>query len=102
MILNLYFFTVSDQGQVYSWGNNFNSQLGLEPGIHGDLVAVPTLINISSSEPKLLKQVSAGNLHSVVYSSFQLTPKSVKSYGIPAQIPEKYETIQHIPGWDLR
>ena len=46
--------------------------------------------------------MSAGNLHSVIYSSPLLTPKSLKSYGIPEKIPEKFETIQHIPVRDLQ
>ena len=105
---------LTDQGEVYGWGNNFNSQLGLEPGIYGDLVAKPILINFlnnSSASPignttnsstKNIQQVSAGNLHSVIYSSPLLTPKSLKSYGIPEKIPEKFETIQHIPVRDLQ
>ena len=49
-----------------------------------------------------VKQIAAGNLHSVIYSSPRLTPKSLKSYGIPEKIPEKFETIQHIPVRDLQ
>ena len=96
---------LTDQGEVYGWGNNFNSQLGLEPGIYGDLVTKPILINFNSSgnsSKKLIQQVSAGNLHSVIYSSPFLTPKSLKSYGTPDKIPEKFETIQHIPVRDLQ
>ena len=96
---------LTDQGEVYGWGNNFNSQLGLEPGIYGDLVSKPILINFSPSSgnsKKIIQQVSAGNLHSVIYSSPSLTPKSLKSYGTPDKIPEKFETIQHIPVRDLQ
>ena len=35
---------LNKKGQVYGWGNNFNSQLGLDPDVHGDLVAKPILI----------------------------------------------------------
>ena len=35
---------LNKKGQVYGWGNNFSSQLGLDPDIHGDLVSEPTPI----------------------------------------------------------
>ena len=35
---------LNKKGQVYGWGNNFSSQLGLDPDVHGDLVTKPNLI----------------------------------------------------------
>ena len=35
---------LNKKGQVYGWGNNFSSQLGLDPDVHGDLVTKPILI----------------------------------------------------------
>ena len=88
---------------MYAWGNNFNSQLGLEPSIFGDLVSKPTRVNIIPKDSsKMFRQVSAGNLHSVAYSSYPLNPNLLQACGVPAKIPEKYEILQHIPTSDLR
>ena len=35
---------LNKKGQLYGWGNNFSSQLGLDPDVHGDLVTKPILI----------------------------------------------------------
>ena len=83
---------LSDQGQVYGWGNNFSSQLGLDPDTHGDLILKPTLIPGLSG----IKQISAGNLHSSAWTSVPATPDSILNFGQPQQIPERYDLVQNI------
>ena len=87
---------LTDKGQVYGWGNNFNSQLGLDPNIYGDMVSKPTLI------PDLaeIKQISAGNLHSAAWTSEPISPQRL--YGTPQIVPEKYGAIQHLAPEVLR
>ena len=84
------------KGQVYAWGNNFNSQLGLDPNIYGDMISKPTLV------PDLaeIKQISAGNLHSAAWTSEPISPQRL--YGTPLVVPEQYGAIQHLQPEVLR
>ena len=87
---------LTDKGQVYGWGNNFNSQLGLDPNIYGDTISKPTLI------PDLaeIKQISAGNLHSAAWTSVPIN--STRTYGVPEKVPEKFSALQDIEPQILR
>lgn len=83
---------LNKEGQVFGWGNNYNSQLGLDPGSFGDLVPIPTAIpNLTG-----IRQISAGNLHSAVWTGFPLTAETINDFGVPEKVPEKYEALQHL------
>jgi E3 ubiquitin-protein ligase HERC1 len=90
---------LSDKGQVWGWGNNFDSQLGLESAVYGVVVARPTLIMGLRSN---IKQISAGNLHSAAWTSCSLTSSSIRDLGTPNVIPEKFEHLQGKPIKDLK
>lgn len=83
---------LSDKGQVYGWGNNFGTQLGLDPQVYEELVTKPVLIPGLAN----IKQISAGNYHSAAWTSDALNSGSLLSFGTPEQVPEKYDLIQNV------
>ncbi|XP_031847417.1 RCC1 domain-containing protein 1 isoform X2 [Nomia melanderi] len=59
---------VTDQGDLYTWGWNTNSELGL-PNMESKVVAVPTLINFTDDQNEsveiFVKKVECGNTFTI-------------------------------------
>ncbi|XP_075226553.1 putative E3 ubiquitin-protein ligase HERC1 isoform X4 [Lycorma delicatula] len=87
---------LTSAGEVWGWGNNSDSQLGLG---HVAVVREPQLI--SALCHKNIKQISAGRTHSAAWTSLPVPRRrpgsSTSQFGLPLAVPPQFGHLQTIP-----
>jgi len=79
---------LTDNGTVYSWGNNEEGQLGLG---HKNAVITPMLVEHLVN--KNIRQISAGSSHSAAWTS-ETSDNTSLSMALPTLIPKEYNSLQ--------
>ncbi|XP_048524463.1 E3 ubiquitin-protein ligase HERC2 [Dendroctonus ponderosae] len=90
---SLHCVACSEEGEVFTWGDNDEGQLGdgTTSGIH-----IPRLISCLQPKVKKITNVACGSAHTLAWS----TDSSV-SARLPAGAPIEYDLLQDIPTWVL-
>eukprot|EP00339_Tiarina_fusa_P000836 CAMPEP_0117042184 /NCGR_PEP_ID=MMETSP0472-20121206/29396_1 /TAXON_ID=693140 ORGANISM="Tiarina fusus, Strain LIS" /NCGR_SAMPLE_ID=MMETSP0472 /ASSEMBLY_ACC=CAM_ASM_000603 /LENGTH=900 /DNA_ID=CAMNT_0004753363 /DNA_START=725 /DNA_END=3425 /DNA_ORIENTATION=+ len=81
---------LSDDYNVYAWGNNEEGQLGFG---HKNAVTVPQLVEYFKN--RNIRQISAGSSHSSLWTT-ETSERKMVSLSLPSSIPKEYRNIQKI------
>jgi E3 ubiquitin-protein ligase HERC2 len=90
---SLHCVACTDQGQVFTWGDNDEGQLG-----DGSTTAIQRPRQVIALQGKDINRVACGSAHTVAWS----TSKSVSSGRMPAVVPMEYDLIKDMPMMTLR
>ncbi|CAB3375688.1 Hypothetical predicted protein [Cloeon dipterum] len=90
---SLHCVACTDQGQVFTWGDNDEGQLG-----DGSTTAIQRPRQVIALQGKNINRVACGSAHTVAWS----TSKAVSSGRIPAAVPMEYDLIKDVPMMTLR
>jgi len=90
---SLHCVACTDQGQVFTWGDNDEGQLG-----DGSTTAIQRPRQVIALQGKDINRVACGSAHTVSWS----TSKAVSSGRMPSVVPMEYDLIKDIPMITLR
>ncbi|XP_048589232.1 E3 ubiquitin-protein ligase HERC2 isoform X2 [Nematostella vectensis] len=78
----------TDTGEVYTWGDNDEGQLG-----DGTTNAIARPRLVTALQGKKISRVACGSAHTIAWS----TCKPVNAGRLPDEVPMEYNHLQHIP-----
>ncbi|XP_077868707.1 E3 ubiquitin-protein ligase HERC2-like [Saccoglossus kowalevskii] len=84
---SLHCVAVTDQGEVYTWGDNDEGQLG-----DGTTNAIQRPRLVTALQGKKITHVACGSAHSLAWS----TSKPVNASKLPCKVPMEYNLLQDI------
>ncbi|CAH1268469.1 HERC2 [Branchiostoma lanceolatum] len=84
---SLHCVACTDQGEVFTWGDNDEGQLG-----DGTTNAIPRPRLVAALQGKKINRVACGSAHSLAWS----TSKPVNAGKLPVQVPMEYNHLQNI------
>ncbi|XP_050303138.1 E3 ubiquitin-protein ligase HERC2 [Anthonomus grandis grandis] len=90
---SLHCVACSDEGEVFTWGDNDEGQLG-DGTTNG--IQRPRLITALQANVKKITNVACGSAHTLAWST-----DSSASARLPFQAPIEYDLLQDIPTWVL-
>lgn len=86
---SLHCVAVTDQGDVYTWGDNDEGQLG-----DGTTNAIQKPKQVASLKGRKMNRVACGSAHTVAWSTSKVPHRSVAQ--LPSQVPMEYDHLKGI------
>ncbi|KAL1138806.1 hypothetical protein AAG570_008868, partial [Ranatra chinensis] len=90
---SLHCVACSDQGEVFTWGDNDEGQLG-----DGSTNAIPKPRLVVALQGKKITRVACGSAHTLAWS----TDKPLSSSRVPSRVPLEYDLLRELPPLLLR
>ncbi|RWS12697.1 E3 ubiquitin-protein ligase HERC2-like protein [Dinothrombium tinctorium] len=84
---SLHCIAVTDCGDVYTWGDNDEGQLG-----DGSTIAIPKPRLVASLQGKKINKVACGSAHSIAWSTCNLKGARLT----PSKVPVEYDLLHHV------
>ncbi|XP_064481734.1 E3 ubiquitin-protein ligase HERC2-like isoform X2 [Ornithodoros turicata] len=91
---SLHCVACTDNGEVYTWGDNDEGQLG-----DGTVNAIQKPKHVTALQGKKINRVSCGSAHTVAWSTIG---SRVGSGSLPALVPMEYDLLRDVPIVTLR